>query len=228
MSKCTNEKVGRLLHAYEIGVLSEDLVELVEVHILECDYCMNRIKEFGSVTRMLSEDEQVQQEIAALDQASTAQTQPGIWARLFNTDLPLVLRPAFLLVILMILISITALAIVYRPTPKAGPIQEINLIQNRSNNINIVLRTDINSVSVSFICRDYDSQTTCSVLLEKDGRDTIYYSPDFRQFDAYETGRLLLPYSDDIYGNYRLLIDKQNMAMETVKTEYTFKINRDK
>ena len=41
MSECINPKVGQLLFAYELGALPEEEVEKFELHLFECEYCLN-------------------------------------------------------------------------------------------------------------------------------------------------------------------------------------------
>jgi len=46
MSKCTDERLGVLLHAYELKLLGKDEVERFEMHLLHCEHCFARVSQF--------------------------------------------------------------------------------------------------------------------------------------------------------------------------------------
>lgn len=226
--KCTNEKTGRLLHAYEIGALNEELVEAVEIHLLECDYCLSRLKEFRAVTAMMTQDEKAREEIARLDKTVSSGTKPTLIGRLFNPELPVFLRPASLLAVILVLLATTLVSVLMRPVVEPGPIQEINLINNRAAGNDIVVGDNVKNISLAFTHLSYDSQTTCSVILERNDRDTVFYDGDFRVFDVYKTGRLLIPNSELAAGVYTLSICNTDPDSGSEKSEFVFTIRREK
>ena len=60
MADCTNTKLGEKLYAYELGMLSEDEKESVEVHILECPTCNELARKFAASAQLLRDDSDVQ------------------------------------------------------------------------------------------------------------------------------------------------------------------------
>ncbi len=222
---CTNDKLGRLLHAYEIEVLDEFLTEAVEIHLLECEHCLARIQKFSSIANLMVNDSKTIEEIDLLDQQDKGMNLREVWWRkLYSPNLPVFIRPVFLLAACVILVSILLVNQVAFKTLEMGPVQEINLLQFRTNDSNIITSNNEKHITIAFTYPDYNAKMTCSVTLENENHDTVYVSADFTSFDIYKTGRLLLPISDDTYGSYRLIIN--NNTDTSRAAEYTFSIMR--
>lgn len=59
MSKCIDESIGSMVHAYELGLLSEEDANAVEIHLLECSYCNERFLELAETARTLRSDAEI-------------------------------------------------------------------------------------------------------------------------------------------------------------------------
>ena len=73
MSKCINEEIGAMLHAYELGMLSEEDSNRVEVHLLECPHCNQMFLEFLQAARALRSDTEVRPVLEKLNEKTTSQ-----------------------------------------------------------------------------------------------------------------------------------------------------------
>ncbi|MEZ5359800.1 MAG: hypothetical protein R3F48_13355 [Candidatus Zixiibacteriota bacterium] len=222
---CTNKEIGQLLHAYEVGTLSDELVESFELHMMACDYCMARLKEFEHVTGMMKADDEIVREIASLDTAITETSRKKSFLRtFFKSELPFILRPAFLMAVLIIMAMTWAVTFLSHPVVEPGPVKELNLIQQRNGGTELVIDEQTAYVSVAFIYLDFNTNRPPAVLLERDGRDTVYFDSRFLHFDIYKVGRLLIPNNDRILGTYRLLICANESEMPEKCAEYIFSI----
>lgn len=59
MGKCHNERFQRTLHLYELGLLSEKENDEFELHLLECDECFKKTKQYKKIARYLTESQKV-------------------------------------------------------------------------------------------------------------------------------------------------------------------------
>ena len=227
-NSCTNKKLGGLLHAYEIGVLSDDLADAVEIHILECDYCLARLQEFKGVEDMLSRDEIIVKEIERLDRDIQKQGQAAL-KKIDPLPLnrPVIFRPAFLFMVCILLAAALAVALIVRQGVEPGPLQEINLINYRAGGTRIVIHENSGHISVSFGCPANMQNGPCSVTLERNSRDTVYYDANFKYFDSYHTGRLLIPNDPSLSGRYHLILRTRGESGESLVSEYAFTIARE-
>jgi len=56
MNKCSDSSIGDMLHAFELNLLSDLNRRTMEIHIIECDYCSEKLSEFQKVTWMIRSD----------------------------------------------------------------------------------------------------------------------------------------------------------------------------
>ena len=62
--RCSDPRRGKLLYAYELGMLDDNERETLELHLLECDYCFARVEKFSGAVGLLRESKAVK-ELAA-------------------------------------------------------------------------------------------------------------------------------------------------------------------
>ncbi len=66
MSRCTNTILGDKLYAYEVGMLTDDDRREIEIHLLECPYCHERVLQFQEAATLLRYDPDVRETIGEL------------------------------------------------------------------------------------------------------------------------------------------------------------------
>ncbi|MFH2035686.1 MAG: tetratricopeptide repeat protein [Candidatus Zixiibacteriota bacterium] len=74
MNRCINNKSEKLLHAYELGMLSGEELGEFELHLLECDYCFQKIKDLKKAAKLLRFDTDIQKTVCDLDDESKHKT----------------------------------------------------------------------------------------------------------------------------------------------------------
>jgi anti-sigma factor RsiW len=52
MSKCVDPKLEKMLHHYELGLLSDEDREAFELHLLDCEHCFGRVKKFQATAKL--------------------------------------------------------------------------------------------------------------------------------------------------------------------------------
>lgn len=62
--RCNDPRCGKLLYAYELGMLDDSEREMLELHLLECDYCFARVEKFSGAAGLFRESKAVK-ELAA-------------------------------------------------------------------------------------------------------------------------------------------------------------------
>ncbi|MCP4684405.1 MAG: tetratricopeptide repeat protein [bacterium] len=72
MSQCIDTKYETMIHAYELGVLSEKDREAFELHLLECESCFEAVRGFEDSSRLLRSDADVRSSVEEiLDEGSS-------------------------------------------------------------------------------------------------------------------------------------------------------------
>jgi len=66
MSRCIDEKIGKMLYAYELGILSDEDKQAMELHLIECEYCSKRANSFGDAARIIRHDKEFHEFVNSL------------------------------------------------------------------------------------------------------------------------------------------------------------------
>ncbi len=103
---CTDPEMGKLLHAYELGQLSEKEKTAFEVHLISCESCFTAVAEFSDAASLLRGDPDVRAEVE--EHVRSVVPQASFWQRLgaalWPSQVPILARPAvaYLLFALML------------------------------------------------------------------------------------------------------------------------------
>ena len=137
---CTDKNMGVLLHAYELGMLSEKEKDAFEAHLLDCKFCFQQLKEFaprGTTLTISPEIKKVLDEVHR-QQASKDPLLQKLWRMLWPEGVPAVVKPAVLLCVLLLMIYPARLGHRDFDQRDIAEVQEIALLQARSSETFVV------------------------------------------------------------------------------------------
>ena len=60
---CNNKEVQKLLYAFELGLLNDEDRSLVETHLLQCEECFEKFKQFEDARELILKDDDVRREL---------------------------------------------------------------------------------------------------------------------------------------------------------------------
>ncbi|HUV29466.1 MAG TPA: tetratricopeptide repeat protein [Acidobacteriota bacterium] len=66
MSKCSDSRISRMLLAYELNMLGEAERREVEIHILDCAHCYERVRDFQAMGRLIRDDPEARECIRSI------------------------------------------------------------------------------------------------------------------------------------------------------------------
>ncbi len=66
MGECIDKEIGKLLHAYELGQLNDQEIELFEEHLMECNYCYDEARKSQNISRLILTDEENKKNIVKI------------------------------------------------------------------------------------------------------------------------------------------------------------------
>ncbi len=91
MSECTNQHYKKLLHAYELGMLDENERRLFEIHLLECEYCLEMAQKSKKAVQLMRSDDIfkkiVRKFLAGRSEVMTFRTHPRFWKKVITTSI---------------------------------------------------------------------------------------------------------------------------------------------
>jgi len=71
VSQCNDRRFEKYLHAYELGMLTDEERSAFEIHQLECDHCFDAVASFSDTAGLLRHDKEVACELNRLEQSTT-------------------------------------------------------------------------------------------------------------------------------------------------------------
>ncbi len=227
MDKCIDKALGDILHAYELGILSEEDRERFEVHLLECRACFEKASSFQDKALYLRKSEDVRRVIREID-GETGNPETA-WSRIVKFLWPesprsFVLKPLTLLVLLCVLTYP-----VYRSWFDEGlltPVpQTLNLFPLRGESQGVINLEKGGEIIVNFVYEKAISKNTYRIrILSREGVE-VYSDDRFSGFNRSGMGSIKLPVTLFSHGYYTISIDdpatggKQDLQVYNFRAE---------
>ncbi len=228
MSDCIDQNIGKLMHEYELGILSDDDANLFGEHLLECEYCLNEVKSFREYAATVRQSEAVQDLINQPIEKSSRQDSfmKILWRRLWP-ETPFVFRPAiaYLLVLLMIVPAYFGVVFMASRKNEIRPVQTINLTSTRTPPNNVLMIGSGSDGIIRFEYPDAVPGRSYQVIITSEKGEEIARYDNFDSFDDLKTGEIFFPHHLMSPGKYRLTIS--DPTVENIPDQgygYRFKI----
>ncbi len=221
IKKCIDPTIGSMIHAYELGALSTENTERFETHLLNCPFCFDEIKRFEASAMLLRSDEVVQNEIRQSSKPSARQRlKEYLWPKR-----PLVLRPALLILLIVILAYPAYRGIVQSYHPAIAPVQTIVLTPMRTSSAPVLHLSLHRDGVISFLYRDAGPDMQYRITISAEDDRVIMTIPSYDAFDEYGIGSILFPAELMRPGSYRLEIVPTADHDTTGRQIYLFRVD---
>ena len=201
MSQCTDRHLGNLLHAYELGILPDEDQLKFESHLLECDYCFEKAGRLETAISLLKDTPEVRQVAEEIAGADTAKRKS--LKSIFNWAFS---QPVVRFAAAAALLIVVAVPVYLQYFGTRGPEQQIFLSPVRGSERAVVDLEVGGTVAIRFTMPQATDTSTCSVSIFDRRNDTLYYAPEFRNFD--KNGRAVVELKTSLFspGIYELEI----------------------
>lgn len=221
--RCINPEVGRLLHSYELGLLTSEEDERFERHLLSCDHCHTELHRFETHAKLLRSHQAVRREVAAPDAVATSfgsRLRHWLWP-----DAPLLFRPAITLLLVVVLMYPAWLGI--HGISRGGriaPVYEISLLPVRGAGSDIFTVPAERDLVLEFVCYGCNVGEPYRVDIADAEGNLLHRTDGFDGFDEFEMGRLLLPAHLVSPGRYILTVSDLSTTPPADRQQYVFRI----
>lgn len=220
-NQCTKSDTGKLLHAYELGILGQENVELFEMHLLKCEFCFAQVKLFEHSATLLCSKEFLQNSNVANMNLETEVTRLNALRAYLWPKFPFLLKPAVLLVILMALLLPVWNGL---KSPGGGTIEQvktITLVPMRSS-LSTASVSKSESLVIKFVYQGAIPGKSYMVKITNERNDIVLYHDSVNSFDKFGSASLLLPASILSTGNYELQITDPEVSGQIGQQTYYF------
>jgi hypothetical protein len=221
--QCIDPETGALLHAWEIGALSEEDSKRFETHLLGCRDCFRKAQEFSPRAAILRHDDSVRNLVHETNDGSeSALTVMDKLKHCLWPDLPLLIRPALTLLVIALLIYPSWLGLRSVRSPEVKPIECVDLVNSRGIEVQEVqLDQDL---ALKFVHNMGHAGMPYEVKIVDDkGRVAVQYrAPSC--LNEYGTGMLLLERGSLQPGVHTLVVTVPGSDPVTGYVEYKFRV----
>ncbi|MCK5126270.1 MAG: zf-HC2 domain-containing protein [candidate division Zixibacteria bacterium] len=227
MTNCTDKNLGALLPAYELGALSDEDEKRLEIHLMQCEHCLNEVVAFEKYAGVLRNSSKIKKAMARHAQPTQSITSTKTLIRYLWPDAPLVFKPAIclLLVLLMVIPTLIGLRVMIGDTGDVRPVQMIRLIPTRATATNVLSIGAGLDAAISFAVPDYSPGRLYDLLVIDDRGGEVVRLDSFGSIDERGMGQIIIPNRVMKPGSYHLIVTCAGSNSTTCKLKYTFKID---
>ncbi len=227
---CINPKIGSLLHAYELGILSEENVERFETHMLKCSHCFNEVKDFEPEAELLTSSDDVVDEISRgaeidIQKSSRSSVLKRLWHYVWPKS-PVIFRPAVAFILILLLIYPAYRGVMPGGEMKIKPVSSISLFPTRSTEpIHAEIKAD-RDIILSFVYQGaIPGEKYILELIDQEGK-VVIRNDSFTDFDEFEVGQVFISRGCLDPGIYTLEISDPENPVSTGIQSYKFELIR--
>lgn len=214
MSTCSDKKLGQLLHDYELGLLPDDDNRRFEMHLYECDYCLEQVREFMDVSKFIARD----RDSKAIIEEAASQPETGKHKK---NSAPFIKLLIAAVIALVIFVPIYKYIILEKPISFT---QTLELLPTRSGGNDVIYLDKGGNVRISFYVAD-DFKGPADLTIAKVNADTVFSQKSFTKFNEHGIGMVILPVTKFSEGHYTLkIIPTADVNIQDEKI-YMFRVN---
>jgi hypothetical protein len=205
MKRCTDEKLGVLMHAYELGQLNAELQDAFELHLLSCEHCFEQVSEFDAAAELLRSNTNVQQQIRSA--AVVQEPQESIFSRLRELFWPrqsIFLKPALTYMLILLLAYPAYIGVRHLKDQPVQGVQSLLLTGTRSTGGQEITAGE--PLVLMFRISGARKGSFYRVLIQSEDMHSIYEDAQFNNINDREMASLFLSADALKAGRYTIVV----------------------
>lgn len=206
-SKCIDPELGRLLHAFELGALSEEENEQFSIHLMRCEHCFQKALEFKEAAVYLRRSDKIRKMVA--EKSSDRTTTEATGTRIINYLWPRSssLKPAWLILIIIVLIYPAYLGLFGTKPASITPVDTLYLNPLRSVTKVVSQPLPRHGMVISFVYLDAIPGLSYEVSILRSDSTLVFMDKAYSAFDSNGVGSIYIPGNTLGKGDYLLKIN---------------------
>ncbi len=224
MIHCNDKDLGALLPAYELGALSAEDEKRLEIHLMQCEHCLNKVVAFEPSAGVIRNSAKIKEAMIRHTVPTQNDTIAKRLIRYLWPDTPLIFKPALsiMLVLLMAVPAIVGLRILTQETGDVRPVQMIRLIPNRATVTNKLFIESGLDAAISFAVPDYLPGRLYDLAVIDDQGGEVVRLNSFGSIDERGMGQIIIPHRAMKPGSYLLIVTCSGSDPPACEIKYTF------
>jgi len=216
MSLCTDPIYHDMLHAWELGMLSDDDRQGFEMHLLQCDTCAGEAGQLLQASRLLRNDPDFRPSSGDISvYAVSDRSGQSIFASKIVRSL--------LVAAALLILAVSVSKLIVFPDRTTETMQRIRLVPVRGSDEAVIDRHLGGRVEISFYAEGVRSEDTYRVIISSSDGTTVYADNHFRHFGDLGGGTISLPSSKLPEGIATLIISPATDSL-VILQQYFFRV----
>ena len=209
INECTDTGLREKLLAYELGMLTDDERQELELHLYNCEACFNDIDQFANWSEYLRNSQRIRDSILA-------DSPPATKSRTAITR--------FVLLTAVIIIIAVPVYKFWYDERSSEIVQQLKLVPVRSQTNNIIHLDRGGTAKIQFVVEGAVVENPLQVAIISRAGDTVYTDENFMNFTVQGKGILELPVDSFEPGFYTLKISDSSRHLTDSMIQYPFKV----
>jgi len=207
MSSCTDSRFEEMLYAYELGMLSDEDEQQLELHLYECSHCFESARQFKDSSWLLRHSPQVRKQVKT-------DAEPK------NT---INITRILLIAALVVVVAIPVYKIGF-DTGSSDAVQELYLVPFRQTAPTVIDFETGGTVQIKFVVEEAGPSDTLSVSIAARTGKVLYAVDKFSEFNESGQGTIELPVREFSQGFYNLTVTDPLSGDSTPVAQYPFRV----
>ncbi|UCC45741.1 MAG: zf-HC2 domain-containing protein [Candidatus Zixiibacteriota bacterium] len=224
MSECNDLQYKDMLHAFELGLLTEEDRQQFEMHLLECEYCFSQVEDFLPASKMMRHDPDVRpgddemRDLLAAD-ASREEDVTSVSGKTWSRYSRFLALAAMLIVV-----GVPSYWLLFRETAAPPTVQVISLTPVRGGTPAVLYLEDGGIAEIRFTVEGVEMGADIKVRIIVRSGDVVYEADYDEVADVSGNGVISLPMTDFEPGFYKLIFLQPSDTTLAPLREYNFRV----
>ncbi len=226
MGECRDRSFQDLLHAFELGLLSDTDRKRVQEHLLECEYCFGRVSKLQETARLIRSDDDVKATVESIirEEAKAKLTWGQFLKRLWPETAPTRFLKPLAVAALLLILTYPVYRIAFDTGEKRGTQQIIKLYPGRAATRAPISLADGGQAVINFVFDGGQPGYSYQVRISSFKGKEIFTDEDYSGFNDSGLGSVTIPVERFSRGVYILTITNPRGIPPDNRQEYYFRV----
>ncbi len=216
MNRCTDPELGAMLHAWELGMLSDEDRQRFEVHLLQCEACADEASQFTQVGILLRQDPDLKPSAGESSQ-SAARIGTGLKETRYRV------ARSLLIAAVLLIVAVPVYKWTLAPQERSPHVQQLKLVPLRSQGSHVVRRDLGGTVEIHFFVEGATPDHPYRIAVRSHLGKSVYKDDGFDDFSVSGAGLLVIDVHDLDTGLYTLTVTPSLDSLNVLQ-EYDFRV----
>ena len=215
MSPCVDPRFEEMLHAYELRLIDDEDRQQLELHLLECEHCYQKVRRLESAMALVRDDQAIRERVI-----ESVPEEPAV-----KTRIPASRMARFAVAAAIIFVAGVSLFRVLSQDEQPPQVQQtILLISTRSADTPSLARAEGGLAAIRFVYEDAAMDRAYDITIQTREGTVVLTWDGFSQFNDQGLGEWVVPIDQLEPGPYVLRIGPAGAPGAETLRQFSFRV----